>query len=365
LSADFHQILSIQILAFEKYSVTIQDAILIVPIVIAAVIVLRIFTKIMKKRNLTGKKIIKTITRIFRVLIVFLVFLGIMRVLGVRLGNIFDFIKAVLSFRLFTLGGTDVSLLTILIMAVVVYVSTKLAALARTYFNNTVFPRFKIEFGLQSSLSKLIGYTIIAIGIIIALQGMGIKLSALTVFAGVLGVGIGFGMQNITANMVSGIVILFERPIKEGDMVRLKDTIGIVQKINLRATVVRTILNEHLIVPNSEFINSTVENMSFSDLKLRLRVDVGVSYASDPFAVKEALLDAAYSTEYIMKNPEPNVLFYGFGESSLDFQLLVWIENPKRRFETDSDLHFAVIQKFRERGITIAFPQIDVHINQK
>ncbi len=365
MSAALHQFLSIQILTFEKYSVNIQDAILIIPIIAAAVIVLRIFTRILKRRNLTGKKIIRTGTRIFRILIIFLVFLGIMRVLGVRLGNIFDFIKAVLSFRLFTLGGTDVSLLTILIMAVVVYVATKLAALTRNYFNNTVFPRFKIEAGLQSSLSKLIGYTIIAIGIIIALQGMGIRLSALTVFAGVLGVGIGFGMQSITANMVSGIVILFERPIKEGDMVRVKQTIGIVQKINLRATVIRTILNEHLIVPNSEFINSTVENMSFSDLKLRLRVDVGVSYASDPFAVKMALLDAAYSTEHILKNPEPNVLFIGFGESSLDFQLLAWIESPKRRFETESDLHFAVIQKFRERGITIPFPQRDVYIKPK
>ena len=194
---------------------------------------------------------------------------------------------------------------------------------------------------------------------------MGIKLSALTVFAGVLGVGIGFGMQNITANMVSGIVILFERPIKEGDMVRFKNNIGIVQKINLRATVIRTILNEHLIVPNSEFINSTVENMSFSDLKLRLRVDVGVSYSSDPFTVKQALLDAAYSTEHILKNPEPSVLFIAFGESSLDFQLFAWIESPKRRFETESDLHFAVIQKFRERGITIPFPQRDVYIKQK
>lgn len=270
------------------------------PIIGAAVIVLRIFTRIMKRRNLTGEKIIKTITRVFRVLIIFLVFLGIMRVLGVRLGNIFDFIKVVLSFRLFTPGGTDVSLLTILIMGVVVYVSIKLAAFARTYFNSTVFTRFKIETGLQSSLPKLIEYTIIAISIIIALQGMGIKLSVLTLFAGVLGVGIGFGMQSITANIVSGFVILLERPIMEGDMVRFKNNIGFVQKIYLRATVIRTIYNEHLIVPNSEFINSIVENMSNSDLKLRLRVDVNVSYASDPFTVKAALLDAAYSPENIM-----------------------------------------------------------------
>jgi small-conductance mechanosensitive channel len=360
-----HQFLAIQILALEKYSITIQDAILIVPIIVAGVIILRIFTRIMKKRNLSGNKIVKTITRVLRIIVFFFVFLGIMRVLGVQLGNIFDFIKAVLSFRLFTLGGTDVSLLTILIMAVVVYISTKLAALSRNYFNSTIFPRFKIEAGLQSSLSKLIGYTIIAIGIIIALQGMGIKLSALTVFAGVLGVGIGFGMQNITANMVSGIVILFERPIKEGDMVRFKNTIGYVQKINLRATVIRTILNEHLIVPNTEFINATVENMSFSDLKLRLRVEVGVSYSSDPYMVKQALLDAAYSVEHVLRNPEPNVLFVGFGESSLNFQLLAWIENPKWRFEAESNLHFAVVQKFRERGITIPFPQRDVHIKQE
>jgi len=353
-----------EIIAFENYSISIMDAVLIIPVIVIALFVMKIFNRFIRKKELQEKRYIKTISRILKILLMFIVFLGVLRILGVKLYNVFDFTGAVLSYKLFTLGETDVSLLTIVVILLVVYISTKLAKLARNYFNKTVFPRFKIEAGLQVSLSKIIGYTIIVIGIIIALQGLGIRLSALTVFAGVLGVGLGFGMQSITANMVSGIVILFERPIKEGDMVRLKNTIGEVKKINLRATVIRTIYNEHLIVPNSEFINATVENMSYSDLKLRISVKVGASYDSDPAVVKEALLEAARSTKNVMERPEPSVLFKEFGDSSLNFELFAWIDNPGKRFETESHLHFAVVEKFRDRKITIPYPQSDVYVKQ-
>jgi small-conductance mechanosensitive channel len=304
------------------------------------------------------------LTRILRGLLIFLVFLGVMRVLGVRLDNFFDFVRAVLSFRLFTLGETDVSLLTILVMVAVVWVAVKIARVVRRYFQNSVFNRFNLEYGVRASLSKLIAYVIIAIGIVIALQGLGIKLSALTVFAGVLGVGIGFGMQSITANMVSGIVILFERPIKEGDMVRLGTTVGTVRKINLRATVIQTIYNEHLIVPNSEFINETVENMSYEDLKLKISVKVGVAYSSDPRAVREALIEAARRTENVMESMEPYVLFRDFGDSSLDFELFAWIDGPLKRYQIESEMRYNVFQIFREREITIPFPQRDLWVKQ-
>jgi small-conductance mechanosensitive channel len=193
---------------------------------------------------------------------------------------------------------------------------------------------------------------------------MGIRLSALTVFAGVLGVGIGFGMQSITANFVSGIAILFERPIKEGDMVKVGTMIGTVMKINLRATIVRTIDNEHLIVPNSQFINSTVENMSHSDPKLRLHVDVGVAYGTDPHLVREALLQAVRVTENILDVPEPDVLFSSFGDSSLNFVLRVWVADPSIQLIVKSELHYAIVEQFKQRNITIPFPQRDLHIRQ-
>jgi small-conductance mechanosensitive channel len=356
--------LSRDIVTFGTYNITMLDGIVIVPIIFIAVLIMRIFTRFIRKKGIGNKKWIRTVTRIFRGLLIFVVFIGIMRVLGVSLENFFDFVGAVLRFKLFTLGDTNVSLLTIIVMAIVVWVSAKLASLAKGYFNKSIFPRFKIDEGLQFSLSKLIGYLIIAAGIIIALQGLGIRLAALTVFAGVIGVGIGFGMQSIVGNIVSGIAILFERPIKEGDMVRVGTTVGVVLKISLRATIVRTIYNEHLIVPNLEFITSIVENMSHSDLKLRIGVRVGVAYGTDPHLVKAALLEAARATDNILSSPEADVLFREFGDSSLNFELRAWIDDPRKRFVVESDLHFEIVKQFRDKKITIPFPQRDVYIKQ-
>ena len=353
-----------EIISFGNYSITVLNAILIVPVIFIDILIVRLFSRFMKRRDLLKKKFVRNLSRAFKGIIHILAFIFVLKVLGVKLTNIFDFIVAVLKFRLFTIADTDISLITLIVIAVVIFVAVKLARLVRNYFNNRVFQRFNIEEGLKLSLSKLIGYLIIIIGVIIALQGLGIKLTALTVFAGVLGVGIGFGMQSITANIVSGIVILFERPIKEGDMVRLKETVGEVMKINLRATVIKTVLNEHLIVPNSEFINSVVENMSYSDIRLRIKVRVGVAYGTDPYLAKEALIEAARSTENVMKSPEPAVWFKEFGDSSLNFDLFAWIDNPKKRFETESDLHFEIVKQLKHRDITIPFPQRDVYIKQ-
>ncbi|MBN2324606.1 MAG: mechanosensitive ion channel [Spirochaetes bacterium] len=353
-----------EIIKVGTYSISVLNTVLMVPIVAVDVFIVRMFTRFIRKRDLYKKKFVRNLGRVFKGIVHLLAFVAVMRVFGVRLANIFDFIAAVLSFKLFTIAGTDISLLTIIVMVIVVFVAAKIAKVVRNYFSSRVFARFNIEEGLRFSLAKLIGYLIIIIGVIIALQGFGIKLTALTVFAGVLGVGIGFGMQSITANIVSGFVILFERPIKEGDMVRLHDTIGEVTKINLRATVIKTILNEHLIVPNSEFINSTVENMSYGDIRVRIKVNVGVAYGTDPGLVKDALLEAAGKTENVMKSPPPSVLFREFGNSSLNFELLVWIDHPRKRFDTESDLHFEIVNQFRRHGITIPFPQHDVYIKK-
>jgi len=352
------------IISFENYSITLLKIILIAPIIFADILITRLINMIARKKDLLKKGFSRTVIRVGKALVHIVAFLAIIKILGGKLLNIFDLIGAVLNFKLFKIGDTDVTLLTIIVVAVVIYVSTKIADLVRRYLNSNFFPRFNIEEGIRFSLSKLTGYVIIALGIIIALQSMGIKLGALTVFAGVLGVGIGFGMQNITANFVSGLAIIFERPIKEGDMIRLKDTIGIVSKISLRATVIKTIFNEHLIVPNSEFINSVVENMSYGDLKLRIKIRVGVAYGTDPYLVKEALLEAASVSPDILEHPEPVVLFKEFGDSSLNFELLAWIDEPIKRFEAESELHFAIVEQFKKRNITIPFPQRDLYIKQ-
>ena len=358
------QFLDYNIISFGAYDILLYEALLMVPVIIAVIIIMRLFRRFIEKRKEKNKKTPRVITILIRVLLVISVLFVSLRILGVQMHNFFNFTGAVLKFKLFTIGDTDVSLFTIIVMAVVVYTSTKLAKLLRSYFDRAVFSRLKVDRGLQSSLSKLIGYIVIIIGILIALHGVGIRLSALTVFAGVLGVGIGFGMQSITANFVSGIAILFERQIKEGDMVKVGNMIGTVMKVKLRSSIIRTIDNEHLIVPNTEFVNSTVENMSHSDPKLRIHVDVGVAYGTDPFLVREALLEAARVTENILDVPEPDVLFSSFGDSALNFVVRVWVAGPAIHLKVKSELHYAIVEQFRQRGITIPFPQRDVHVKQ-
>ena len=358
------EILYHNIIAIGSYNINILQSLLIVPVFVLDIFSVRFLTRIFRRRKLLEKPFPRTALRVLKGIIHFIAFIGIMRILGVELSNILDFIVAILNFKLITVGETHISLVTIIVMVIVVYASTKIASITRKYFDTNVFPRFNIDEGVRFTLSKLIGYLIITIGIVIALQGLGIKLTALTVLAGVLGVGIGFGMQNITANFVSGLAILFERPIKEGDMIRIGTHIGTVKKINLRATVIQTIFNEHLIVPNSEFINSIVENMSYGDIKIRIKVDVGVAYDSDPFYVREALLEAVRKTDLILSHPEPTILFREFGDSALNFQVLAWVRSPELRFRAESDLHFAIVEEFNRRGIIIPFPQRDVYIKQ-
>jgi small-conductance mechanosensitive channel len=350
------------LISFGSYGISLFNIILIIPILLADFLIHRLVNRFLKKRDLLQKGVGRTVWRVFNWAVHFAAFLGVMRVIGVKLHNVFDFIGEVLNFKLFRISGTEISLLTIIVMIAVVWISAKLAKFVRNYFEKSVFPRFKIEEGLRFSLSKIIGYLIITIGVLIALQGLGIKLSTLAIFAGTLGVGIGFGMQNITNNVVSGIVILFERPIKEGDMIRFHQTFGVVHKIRLRASVIRTIYNEHLIVPNAEFINGVVENMTTEDIRLRVSVKVGVAYGTEPGIVRDALVQASRTTEGVMEYPIPLVLFRNFGDSALEFELLAWIADPAQRYTIESDLRFSIVEIFKEANITIAFPQRDIWI---
>jgi small-conductance mechanosensitive channel len=360
--AQLKEFLMNDLISFGSYGISLFNIVLIIPILLADFLIHRFVNRFLKRRDLLQKGIVRTITRIFNWAVHFAAFLGVMRVIGVKLHNMFDFIGEVLNFKLFHISGTEISLLTIIVMIVVVWISAKLARFVRNYFEKNVFPRFKIEEGLRFSLSKIIGYLIIIIGVLIALQGLGIKLSTLAIFAGTLGVGIGFGMQNITNNVVSGIVILFERPIKEGDMVRFHETFGVVYKIRLRASIIRTIYNEHLIVPNAEFINGVVENMSSEDIRLRVSVKVGVAYGTDPGLVRDALVQASRATEGVMEYPSPLILFRNFGDSALEFELLAWTADPSQRYTIESDLRFSIVATFKEKAITIAFPQRDIWI---
>jgi len=261
------------------------------------------------------------------------------------------------------LPGVSISLLQLfLLVALLIGVFWISSRTKRFLFN-----RFLVDSGLDRSLqyaiSQIAANVVLVVGIFIVLQNTGIHLEALTVFAGAIGVGIGFGLQNITSNFISGLVILAERPITIGDRVEVAGVTGQVQKIRARSTVLVTNDNITTIIPNQKFIDSPVTNWTYGDPKVRFRVPVGVAYGSDVEKVRAALIEAAAEDPHTLEDPAPSVFFVEFGDSSLNFELVAWsdeMSNRPRRYR--SDLNFAINRKLREAGIEIPFPQRDLNI---
>jgi small-conductance mechanosensitive channel len=230
-----------------------------------------------------------------------------------------------------------------------------------------LFNRFLVNSGLdralQYAIAQIISNVVLVVGVLIVLENTGIHLGALAVFAGAVGVGVGFGLQNIASNFISGLVILAERPITIGDRVEVAGITGQVQQIRARSTVIRTNDNITMIVPNTKFIDSPVTNWTYGDPRVRFRIPVGVAYGSDIAKVREALLAAGRENPNTLEEPGPSVFLGKFGDNSIDFELVVWSsEMSARPSRYRSDLNFAIERKFREAGIEIAFPQRDLHI---
>ena len=230
-----------------------------------------------------------------------------------------------------------------------------------------LFTRLLVNTGLDRSLqyaiAQIVSNIVLVVGIFIVLENTGINLGALTVFAGAVGVGVGFGLQNIASNFISGLVILAERPIAIGDRVEVAGVAGQVQQIRARSTVIRTNDNITMIVPNTKFIDSPVTNWTYGDPRVRFRIPIGVAYGSDINKVREALLAAGRENSNTLTDPAPNVFLSEFGESSINFELVVWSSEMSyrpRRYK--SDLNFAIERQLREAGIEIPNPQRDIHI---
>ncbi len=217
----------------------------------------------------------------------------------------------------------------------------------------------------RETLVTIFGYVCFTLAVIIGLSVAGVDFSSLAIIAGALSVGIGFGLQNIVNNFVSGLILLFERPIKRGDWIIVGNTEGYVQKISIRSTIIQTFDRSDVIVPNSELISSQVTNWMLHDTLGRVIVPVGVAYGSDTGLVKELMLEVANSHPRVITDgsvPEPWVLFVEFGDSSLNFELRCFIQDIDYRIRTKSDLNFAIDAIFRKHGVEIPFPQRDVHV---
>src|SRR6056297_277079 len=267
-----------------------------------------------------------------------------------------------LTTTLFQLQETQVSLLTLIIFILFLVAFIVASRVIKGILLRRVLTRFEIESGLQYTLARISQYIVVTVGVLISFQFIGINLSSLAVIFGFLSVGIGFGLQNITSNFISGLIVLFERPISVGDRVSVNNIEGDIQEINIRSTKVKTLDNISIIVPNSEFVSKDVINFSHGDPTYRLSVDVGVSYSSDLDKVLKALNEVAEESDDVMENPSHDVQLRNFGDSSWDMKLFVWIPDVKKRYNVLNNLNQAIVRKFAEYEIEIPFPQRDLHV---
>lgn len=279
--------------------------------------------------------------------------------------EIFSSIETLLDYLdkpLFTIGDQSITLVNILIIIAGIAFVVILSGWIKSLLLRGLRKRVP-DSGLRNSIAMMVRWIFLIIGMFVILDSVGIKMGTLGVLFGALGVGIGFGLQNIADNFISGIIILIERPIKVGDRVEVSDKRGDVINISARATTIVTNDNITLIIPNSEFISKTVINWSHNDSQVQFRFPVGVSYKEDPERVKKVLLEVVKENKGVLKYPHPDVIFDDFGDSSLVFHLFVWTtEYTQRPARLKSQLYYAIFKKFAEYNIEIPFPQRDVHI---
>ena len=274
--------------------------------------------------------------------------------------TLFNFILGWLTAKL-VVGSIAISISDVIIFCAGIWLTFALSRFIRFVLEEDVYTRVNLSGGVPYAISTSLHYAILVIGFILAIAALGIDLTKFTILAGAVGVGLGFGLQNIVNNFVSGLILLFERPVKVDDFVQIGTHQGDLKQIGLRASVLRTLDGSEIIVPNGELISKEVTNWTFSDPQRRLEIDVGVAYGNKPRAILELLTKVALDNKDVLHEPEPRAIFVGFGENSLDFQLRAWTDSDQW-VVIKSELTLTVHDVLEAADIEIPFPQRDLHI---
>jgi small-conductance mechanosensitive channel len=315
------------------------------------------YLRIIRKNKDLAKSKVTRLFNIIAVLLLLFFMLGVLNINSVVFGWITEFFN-----KDRYIGSMEFTWGQVLLFFFVIWLSTVVANFLQVLLEDDLLSRVKLEKGLPNTIAMLVKYTLVTIGVFLAVSAIGLPLDSLTVIIGAFGVGIGFGLQNIFNNLVSGLILLFERPIKINDTVEVGTLIGNVRSIGIRASNIRTFDGAEIIVPNGNLISNEVINWTLSDQKRRIEVIIGVSYGSDPNKVHDILMDVIGKHKDIIKDPEPLVLFNDLGESSLDFRCLFWTFDFSRWIVIKSEIIFATFAALKAAGIEIPFPQRDLHI---
>jgi small-conductance mechanosensitive channel len=272
-------------------------------------------------------------------------------------------LEEIVKHTLFTVQGQSITLVDLTTFALFVIATLVVSRLLRRSADGALARRGVVDPGTKAIARRLIHYAILFIGLATAINNLGVNLSAVFAAGAVLGVGIGFAFQNVAQNFIAGMILLFERTIKPGDILEVEGEVVRVEDMRIRCTVARTRDDEQLIIPNSTLSQGTVKNYTMEDSLYRVTISVGLTYDSDMRDVRDALEKAAHSMEWRVGTHEPMVFMTAFGDSSVNFGVSVWTDDPWRSRRAQSDLHEAVWWELKERGIVIAFPQLDVHLD--
>ena len=313
--------------------------------------------KLIKNNSAT---IVKQVTPVLALLHI-IIWIAFALVISWVYPTLLDAFAALFSLK-FSLGSITITPGSVITIVLIIYITLLISRGLRAFLLQDVLPTHGVEKGVQLSIARLVHYAVLTVGFIVLLRVLGFGLNQITILGGALGVGIGFGLQAIVNNFVSGLILLFERPIKVGDMIDVGTQIGEVKELGLRATTVQTFDNAEVVIPNSQLISGNVTNWTLAEKKVRVRVPVGVAYGTDISKVLEILLGCAQANPRVLSSPKPAALFLSFGASSLDFELRAWISDFDHRVEVLSELNQDIESEFQFAGIEIPFQQTDLHL---
>ncbi|MGK7941950.1 MAG: mechanosensitive ion channel domain-containing protein [Crocosphaera sp.] len=271
-----------------------------------------------------------------------------------------EWLQTLLNRPLFQIESQSISLLWLIQVIILLSLVTLFARVIKRFLKYYLLVKLGLSEGTREVTGTLTGLGLGTLGYIVVLQAMGLDFSSLAVIVGGFGIGIGFGLQELTRNLVSGLTLLGENKLKVGDLISFKGNLGFIKEISIRSTVIRTFQGSELVVPNNHLTSEPVENWNYQNCQGRIEIPVGVDYGSDPLLVTEFLLESAFMEEAVLINPSPKVIFKGFGDNALLFELWVWVNRIDHRQSIISSLNYIIEYNFRKRGIKIPFPQRDL-----
>jgi small-conductance mechanosensitive channel len=312
----------------------------------------------------TGKTVLKTVKLVLRLIFILYVFMLVVNILGPNIIQFIEGIGKMLSNPFFKTdsGSTSISVITVIMIIPIFYLGTWLSRITKRFIDKSMLTRVTMASETKFTISILVRNAVMIFTILIGLSMIGIDLSAIGIIFGVLGIGLGFGLQNVVANFFAGLVLIFERPIKEGDRIVVNSIEGEVIQIKFRSTVINTLTNETIIVPNSKLVDDTINNYSFNNPRIIVVNRVSVSYESELNKVKNVLEDLCEDNPFILKTYSPVVRIMEYRDSGILMELRVWIKNARDKYDALAWTNKKIWEEFKKHNIVIPFNQLDVHI---